>query len=85
MLRYFKGEPNVHVVRYRRGDVAKTTGANIVSAIITRRTPLTIVSRMAENGAIFSDGVEADFLSFIAELTATIRIADKKATLLLPH
>lgn len=64
---------------------SKTTGANIVSDVITRRTPLTVVSRMAENGVIFSDGVEADFLSFTAGLTATIRIADKKARLLLPH
>jgi NAD kinase len=64
---------------------SKTTGASIVSGVITREQPLTVVSRMAENGVIFSDGVEADFLSFTAGLTATIRIADRKARLLLPR
>jgi NAD kinase len=64
---------------------SKTTGATIVHGVITRRQPLTIVSRMAENGVIFSDGVEADFLSFTAGLTATIGIADRTARLLLPR
>lgn len=63
---------------------SKTTGASIVHGVITREQPLTVVSRMAENGVIFSDGVEADFLSFTAGLTATIRVADRTAKLLLP-
>lgn len=63
---------------------SKTTGANIVLGVITREHPLTVVSRMADNGVIFSDGVEADFLTFTAGLTATIRIADRTARLLLP-
>lgn len=64
---------------------SKTTGATIVHGTITRGQPLTVVSRMAEGGVIFSDGVEADFLSFTAGLTATIRVADRTARLLLPR
>ena len=64
---------------------SKTTGASVVHGVITPGQPLTIVSRMAENGVIFSDGVEADFLSFTAGLTATIRVADRTAKLLLPR
>jgi NAD kinase len=64
---------------------SKTTGANVVHGVITRAQPLTVVSRMAENGVIFSDGVEADYLSFTAGLTATIQIADRTARLLLPQ
>lgn len=64
---------------------SKTTGASIVHGVITRGHPLTVVSRMAENGVIFSDGMEADFLAFTAGLTATIRVADRTARLLLPR
>jgi len=39
---------------------------------------------MAEGGVIFSDGIEADFLSFTAGLTATIGISDKTANLIMP-
>lgn len=63
---------------------SKTTGANIVYGVITRDKPLVLTSRMAENGVIFSDGVEADYLAFTAGLSATIRVAEKKANLVMP-
>jgi NAD kinase len=81
----FAWDANSLVYVVREPWPSKTTGANIVSGVITPDHPLTVVSRMAENGVIFSDGVETDFLSFTAGLTATIRIADKKARLLLPR
>jgi hypothetical protein len=34
-------------------------------------------SLMAENGVIFSDGVESDFLEFTSGVTATISVADR--------
>jgi hypothetical protein len=37
--------------------------------------PLHIRSRMPDNGIIFSDGMEADFLRFTAGMEATISIA----------
>ena len=63
---------------------SKTTGAALVYGIITRDRPLVIASHMAENGVIFSDGVETDYLGFTSGLTATIGIADRYANLIMP-
>jgi NAD kinase len=63
---------------------SKTTGASIVYGTITRDRPLVVASQMADNGVIFSDGIEADFLAFTAGLTATINISDKTASLVMP-
>ncbi len=64
---------------------SKTTGATIVHGVITPNQPLIIRSEMAEHGVIFSDGVESDYLSFTAGLTATVRVADRTAHLVMPH
>jgi len=37
---------------------------------------------MADNGVIFSDGIEADFLAFNSGATATIYVAKQKANIL---
>ena len=42
----------------------RTTGASLLFGRITAREPLTLTSHMAENGVIFSDGIERDFLAF---------------------
>jgi NAD kinase len=63
---------------------SKTTGASIVYGTITRDRPLVVASQMADNGVIFSDGIEADYLAFTAGLTATINISDKTASLVMP-
>jgi NAD kinase len=60
---------------------SKTSGAEITFGRITPEQPLLLNSYMAENGVIFSDGIEADFLQFNAGTLATIGIADKKGTL----
>jgi len=36
-----------------------------------------LLSQMAGNGVIFSDGMEADFLEFNSGMTATITVAEK--------
>ena len=48
---------------------------------ITPDEPLTLVSQMPENGVIFSDGIEADFLQFNAGTRATVVVAGKKGHL----
>lgn len=63
---------------------SKATGATLVYGVITKAKPLVITSEMAENGTIFSDGIEADYLAFNAGLTATIRVADRQANLVAP-
>jgi NAD kinase len=64
---------------------SKTTGVTLVYGLITPQQPLVIHSEMAENGVIFSDGIESDYLVFTSGLTATVRIADRTAHLLLPQ
>jgi len=60
---------------------SKVTRATMVFGVVTREKPLVITSHMADNGAIFSDGVEMDFAEFNAGATATITLADNQARL----
>jgi NAD kinase len=61
---------------------SKVTGTQLTFGVIDEHRPLTITSHMADNRAIFSDGIEADYLSFNSGATATISLADKKASIL---
>jgi hypothetical protein len=65
----------------REPFVSKTSGAEIVSGLVSSVSPLIIESEMAEGGVIFSDGVEADFLPFNSGAIATINLAKKKTQL----
>jgi hypothetical protein len=58
-----------------------TTGTSLVFGKVSSHTPLVIVSQMAENGVIFSDGIENDFLEFNSGKTATISLAERKGLL----
>jgi NAD kinase len=60
-----------------------STGAEMVFGRITAGSPLQIVSGMPENGVIFSDGMEQDFLQFNSGSTVTIGIADQKGCLVI--
>lgn len=53
----------------------KTSSAELVFGAVTRDQELKIRSRMPDNGVIFSDGMEADYLRFTAGMEATITIA----------
>jgi len=59
----------------------RTTGASLVFGRVTPETPLILESRMAENGVIFSDGIEKDFLEFNSGTKAVINIAERKGVL----
>lgn len=60
---------------------SKTSSSSLVFGRITNARPLTLVSLMAENGVIFSDGIESDFLEFNSGTRATITLAEKKGHL----
>ncbi len=60
---------------------SRVTQTNMVYGTIDPGKPLLLESQMAENGVIFSDGMESDYLAFNAGATATIGIAPKKAWL----
>lgn len=56
---------------------SKDSTAGITFGKVTRDTPLELDSLMPENGVIFSDGIEADYLAFNTGSKVTISIADK--------
>lgn len=58
-----------------------STGADLVFGKIEQQKTLRITSLMPENGVIFSDGVEQDFLQFNSGTIAAVRIANKQGNL----
>jgi NAD kinase len=62
---------------------SKTSAASMVFGRVTARQPLTLISQMPESGAIFSDGVETDFLEFNSGAQAVIRPAERKGRLVM--
>ncbi len=61
---------------------SKTTGTELVFGTVSDGMPLVLSSQMAENGVIFSDGIEADRLDFNAGAVAHIKIAEKQGRLI---
>jgi NAD kinase len=57
------------------------TQTKLVCGRADRLSPLAIRSLMPQNGVIFSDGLEQDFLSFNAGALATISVAEKTGLL----
>jgi len=60
---------------------SKTTKTDLVFGKITKEYPLKVLSQMSENGVIFSDGIEKDYLIFNSGMEATISIAEKRGHL----
>lgn len=60
----------------------KSTQANLVWGRLVLDETLTVTSQMPQNGVIFSDGVELDFLEFNAGTVATIGVAEEVVHLL---
>jgi hypothetical protein len=75
----WEAERLVFVVR--EPFISKTSGAQIVCGMITPEHALQLESQIPEGGVIFSDGVEADYLSFNAGGLATVGLAQRKTHL----
>jgi len=60
---------------------SKTTSAKLTFGRVTHNKPLLVTSLMPENGVIFSDGIEADFLEFNSGTKAKITVSEKKGSL----
>jgi hypothetical protein len=67
----------------REPFISKHSQANIVAGVIKQGELLTIESHMPQNGIIFSDGIQSDFLKFNSGTIAEIGIAKEKATLVI--
>jgi len=68
----------------REPFVSKHSGAGIVAGMIEPQQELIIESLMPDNGVIFSDGMEDDFLQFNSGTIARIRAAQERAQLVIP-
>lgn len=61
---------------------SKTSQTDLIFGKITKELPMKILSQMPENGVIFSDGIENDFIQFNSGIEATITVAEKKGHLM---
>ena len=55
---------------------SKTTGTQLVFGGITPNTPLRLESQTPENGVMFSDGLEADYIGFNSGTVVTVQVAE---------
>ena len=69
------------VFSVREPFVSRVSAADLTFGAIRGGASLEIVSQMPQNGVIFSDGIEADFLRFDSGSIATIKVAKRKAHL----
>ena len=61
---------------------SRASEAKLVFGEINVRKPLAVSSLMPENGVIFRDGIEADFLEFNSGAKAIITLAEKQGRLI---
>jgi NAD kinase len=78
----FDWEADELIFSVREPFPSKSSQAALVFGTITPDKPLILNSHMADNGVIFSDGVESDYVAFNSGTRATIRVADKKTRLI---
>ncbi len=79
----FEWSSNYLCFSVREPFPSKTTGVSLVFGTITKSQPLLVLSQMPENGVIFSDGIEVDYLSFNSGVKAWIEVAEKKGKLVI--
>ena len=65
----------------REPFVSRHSQANIVAGVLESKQELVLESLLPSGGAVFSDGMEADFLQFNSGATAIVRAADQRAHL----
>ena len=60
---------------------SNTTGTSIVFGTLKERDPFLVLSKMPENGVIFSDGMETDSIEFNSGVEVSIGVSEKKGCL----
>jgi NAD kinase len=65
----------------REPFVSRTSSATLVAGMVDEGKELVITSQMPQNGVIFSDGIEADFLEFNSGAVARIGLAERTVRL----
>lgn len=77
----FPWDADYLVFTVREPYPTRTTGASLVFGRVTPDSPLRITSLMAENGVIFSDGIEKDYLEFNSGSHVRLTLAERKGVL----
>ncbi|MBC7773180.1 MAG: NAD(+)/NADH kinase [Pyrinomonadaceae bacterium] len=62
-----------------------TTTTDLDFGVITPDAPLRVESDMSENGVVFADGIESDYLEFVSGHTVEIRVAETRLSLVTPR
>lgn len=62
---------------------SNVTGTKLIFGKISSEDRMLITSRMANNGVIFSDGIESDFIEFNSGASAEISLAKKMGSLVI--
>ncbi len=65
----------------REPFVSRASSASIVAGTVSETDRLVVTSQMPQNGVIFSDGVESDFLEFNSGSVVRIGLAEKTVRL----
>ena len=60
---------------------SRSSQVSLVYGDIVPGSPLKVRSRMPDNGVIFSDGLESDYLAFTAGMEAVVSVSAKKGQL----
>ena len=68
----------------REPFVSRHSQADIVAGMLNSGDELVLESLMPSGGAVFSDGMEADFLQFNSGATARVGVAEQRARLVVP-
>jgi hypothetical protein len=80
-LKTFRWESDYLYYTVREPFPSKTSSATLVFGKVTPKEPMKLTSQMPENGVIFSDGIEVDYLEFNSGMQAVITLAEKKGHL----
>jgi hypothetical protein len=81
ILKSFRWESDYLYYTVREPFPSKTSSATLVFGKVTPKEPMKLLSQMPENGVIFSDGIEADYLEFNSGTQAVVTPAEKKGHL----
>lgn len=68
----------------REAFPSRTTGISLTQGVLTQDQQLQVSSEMPEDGVIFADGIETDYLTFAAGQTVTLSLAPQRLHLLMP-
>jgi len=72
---------NVLLFTVREPFPTRVTGATVVTGQIETMRPFAVASQMAEEGVVFSDGIESDFVAFNAPAMVRVTVAERRGKL----